>query len=86
MRFQLVLSTKGKTSFASFIYEDLEMVNSFISNNGIATEIGFDAGDDSRGVKLSEVLRRVNTFRIDGKVLVTVYSFLKQFVSMQVTV
>ena len=75
MRFQLVLSTKGKTSFASFIYEDLEMVNSFMSNNGIATETGFDAGDESRGVKLSEdnySIRRVNTFRIDGKVFVTV--------------
>ena len=72
MRFQLVLSTEGKTSFASFIYEDLEKVNSFISNSGIAADIGFDAGDKSRGVKLSEdnyFLQRVNTFRIDGKVL-----------------
>ena len=75
MRFQLVLSTEGKNSFASFIYEDLEIVNSFMSNNGIATEIRFDAGDESRGVKLSEdnyFLQGVNTFRIDGKVLVTV--------------
>ena len=69
MRFQLVLSTEGKTSFASFIYEDLEKVNSFISNSGIAADIGFDAGDKSRGVKLSEDIQRVNTFRIDGKVL-----------------
>ena len=89
MRFQLVLSTEGKTSFASFIYEDLETVNSFISNSEIAAEIGFDAGDESRGVKLSEdnyFLQGVNTFRIDGKALVTVYSFSNPLCVMQVTV
>ena len=72
MTFQLVLSTEGKTSFASFIYEDLKTVNSFISNSSIAAEIGFGAGDESRGVKLSEkyhFLQGVHTFRIDGKVL-----------------
>ena len=74
MSFQLVLSTEGKTSFASFIYEDLETVNSFISNSEIAVGIGFHAGDGSRGVKLSEKnhsLQGANTFHIDGKVLVT---------------
>ena len=66
MSFQLVLSTDGKTSFASFIYEELEEAKFFNKN---LAKIGFDAGDENRGVKLSEdnhSLRGSNTFRIDG--------------------
>ena len=50
----------------------MEIVNGITSGNEIATEIGFDAGDESRGVTLSQEihsLQSVNTFRIDGKVL-----------------
>ena len=49
----------------------MDTVSSFTSDSGIPTEIGFDAGDEIRGVTLSEEnhsLQGINTFRIDGKV------------------
>ena len=65
----MIISTDGETSFASFIYQDLDRIRSFVSDSGIAARIGFDAGDENRGVTLSEEnysLQKINTFRIDG--------------------
>ena len=71
VRFQLIISTDGTTSFASFIYQEPERIRNLTSNGGFAVKTGFDAGDGNRGVTLSaenHSLQRVNTFRIDGKV------------------
>ena len=65
--FQVVLSTDGRASFATLIYEDPINVMSG------RYQVGFDSGDRRRGVNLlgadsiSWNTQRVNIFRIDGK-------------------
>ena len=65
--FQVVLSTDGRASFATLVYEDPINVMSG------RYQVGFDSGDRRRGVNLlgadsiSWNTQRVNIFRIDGK-------------------
>lgn len=73
MTFQLILSTDGETSFATFIYEDLNTTRDIVFR--VKGAIGFDAGDESRSsVVLGNnrndfPLRNVNVFRIDGIII-----------------
>ncbi len=79
---QLILSTDGKNSFASFAYEDPNAIYSNIINPdldektaeiGVEAVIGFDGGERSSGADFGQYLNRSNqslqaihTFRIDG--------------------
>ena len=71
MKFQVVLATDGKASFAAFIYEDPQFLSSIPGD----FQIGFDAGDIVRGLVLlgtaaeysNNSLQHVNIYRIDGK-------------------
>ena len=68
--FQAVLSTDGRASFAAFTYsnpDDVLAINT-------AWQIGFDAGDEVRGVMVLSRgnpdwsgFEEVNIFRIDGE-------------------
>lgn len=72
---QLVVSTDGENSFASFVYTDPETVSSNISDPQMAV-IGFDGGDASGAdfgaflLRSNRNLQRMHTFRIDGMKIV----------------
>ena len=74
--FQAVLSSDGRTSFVTTIYGNVPQVRNVVSTIGAI--VGFDAGDNSRSSSLSRSrtadLNSINTFRIDGRTLWTVYS------------
>ncbi len=61
--FQVILSTDGMSSFATFIYQDvtsLSIVRNF--------QTGFSAGDMRRFTGILQYsLGEINTYRIDGK-------------------
>ena len=64
------MATDGETSYAVFIYSDLDRVRTIVSQG--SANIGFDAGDERRSdtVLLNgdyDFLETVNVFRIDGK-------------------
>lgn len=69
MTFQVILSTDGETSFATFIYGNLLTTINIVSSGGA---IGFDSGDQGRSATVFDVnqqnfpLRILDTFRIDG--------------------
>jgi len=65
--FQVVLSTDGTASFAIFIYENITAIGDIVSHH--MGSIGFDAGDQNRGVTLKNLdyIDSINVFRIDGK-------------------
>ena len=70
--FQVVLSTDGKTSFATFLYGDV--IRNLLAcdlNNGLnflnGFVVGFNAGDRERFLNiLRSDLEEINVFRIDG--------------------
>ena len=69
MSFQVVLSTDGKTSFATFLYGNV--IRNFLACdlltvlNGLT--IGFNAGDRERFLNIPRSdLEEINVFRIDG--------------------
>ena len=77
---QLVVSTDGTNSFASFIYENPDGIFSNVAHPDVDYEddleavIGFDGGERSSGgdygqllLMANQSLRAINTFRIDGK-------------------
>ncbi len=71
--FQLVVSTDGENSFASFIYSDPGTIFSNVLS--LKAVIGFDNGERITGsdyglflMKNNRTLPAVNTFRIDGNV------------------
>ncbi len=82
--FQLVLSTDGKNSFASFVYSDPETIFSNVLEPEldedyplieVEASIGFDGGEGTLGADFGLFLKRnnrpltaVNTFRIDGNI------------------
>lgn len=73
--FQLLLSTDGTRSFATFIYADLHIVQRIIIQGN--SDIGFDAGDLTRSASVLDTNRNgffptsTYTFRIDGILLKT---------------
>ena len=70
--FQVVLSTDGKTSFATFLYGDVirNLLTCDLSNSLIVLKsltIGFNAGDRERFFNIPRSdLKEINVFRIDG--------------------
>ena len=72
MSFQVVLSTDGKTSFATLLYDDVirnllacDLNNSLDVFYGLS--IGFNAGDRERFFNIPKIdLEKINVFRIDG--------------------
>ena len=71
--FQVVLSTDGKTSFATFLYDNV--IKNLLAcdlNNSLDVlrrlTIGFNAGDRERFLNIPRSdLEEINVFRIDGK-------------------
>ena len=80
MSFQVVLSTDGKTSFATFLYGDVirNLLACDLHNNLNVLDrltIGFNAGDRERFLNIPRSdLEEINVFRIDGT-----YAKNKQF-------
>ena len=72
MSFQVVLSTDGKTSFATFLYGDVirNLLACDLHNNLNVLDrltIGFNAGDRERFLNIPRSdLEEINAFRIDG--------------------
>ena len=79
---QLVVSTDGENSFASFIYKNPHGIFLNVAEPDVDYEdeieavIGFDGGERSSGGDYGQLLlmsnrslKTVNTFRIDGKFL-----------------
>ena len=71
MSFQVVLSTDGKTSFATFLYgnviSDLLACDLNNSNALRRSTVGFNAGDRERFLNIPRSdLEEINVFRIDG--------------------
>ena len=72
MSFQVVLSTDGKTSFATFLYGDVirnllacDLNNSLDALSELTVE--FNAGDRERFFNIPKSdLEEINVFRIDG--------------------
>ena len=72
MSFQVVLSTDGKASFATFLYGNVirnllacDLNNSLVALSEIT--IGFNAGDRGRYLNIPRSnLEKINVFRIDG--------------------
>ena len=72
MSFQVVLSTDGKTSFATFLYGDVirnllacDLNNSLDALSELT--VGFNAGDRERFFNIPKSdLEEINVFRIDG--------------------
>lgn len=63
LTFQVVLSTDGRISFASFIYPDLSSIRQITG----LVNTGFNAGDRARLSNIAvDSLGTVNLFRIDG--------------------
>ena len=59
-----MLSTDGNVTFITFYYEDLLQVGSIVGSESAA--VGFDAGDNSRGITIPSMNESLNIFRIDG--------------------
>ncbi len=58
--FQVILSTDGMSSFATFIYQDVTSLS--------IGQTGFSAGDRRRFTGILQYsLGEINTYRIDGK-------------------
>ena len=62
--FQAVLSTNGSITFVTFMYESLQQVKGIVGSGNAA--VGFDGGDNSRGIIISSINEYLNIFRIDG--------------------
>ena len=61
--FQVILSTDGISSFATFIYQNVTSLSV-----GQIFQTGFNSGDRRRFTNiLQNSLREINTYRIDGK-------------------
>lgn len=72
--FQLVITTNGLASFATFIYHNNDAISSYIDSYSSLLNIGFDAGLEFDGfadfgtfvLNNGLALEVTNIFRIDG--------------------
>ena len=69
--FQVIISTNGQMSFATFIYDSPTSVTSKINVPNSPLSVGFDSGDNANATSYDAscaILEVVNVFQIDGMI------------------